>query len=116
MLPGLRGLGLTDAQREAIREIAEQNRADGRAMAAELWAARGALNEAVMAEVVNESTIRAMAADVAPLEAAAAVRRAHANSQIWQVLTPDQRAELRQLQSEAKERPGERQRRRRGRR
>ena len=108
MLPGLREMNLTDAQREAIRAIAEQNRSEGRAMAEQLGAARASLNEAVMADVVNESTIRARAADLARLEADAAVQRAYVNAEIWQVLTPDQRAELRQLQAEAEERRGER--------
>ena len=101
-------MNLTDAQREAIRAIAEQNRSEGRAMAEQLGAARASLNEAVMADVVNESTIRARAADLARLEADAAVQRAYVNAEIWQVLTPDQRAELRQLQAEAEERRGER--------
>ena len=111
MLPGLRDLDLTDAQREAFGDVAEQNRSEGRAMAEQLGAARAALNEAVMDDVVNESTIRARAADVASLEADAAVQRAYMNAQLWQILTPDQRAELRQLQAEAQERRGERRRR-----
>ena len=116
MLPGLRDLELTDVQREAIRDIAEQNRSEGNAMAEQLGAARVALNEVVMDDVVNESTIRARAADLAGLAADAAVQRAYVNAQIWQVLTPDQRAELRQLQAEAPERIGERRGRRQGRR
>ena len=116
LLPGLRALELTDAQREAVRDIAEQNRGEGSAMAEQLRAAQAALNEAVMDDVVNESTIRARAADVATLSADAAVRRAHVNAQIWQVLTPDQRAELRQLQAETQERRGERRSQRQGRR
>ena len=116
MRPGLSELDLSDDQRAAIRSIAEQNRSEGSAMAEQLGAARASLNEAVMVDVVNESTIRARAADVARLEADAAVQRAHVNAQIWQVLTPDQRAELRQLQAEATERLGERRGRRQGRR
>jgi Spy/CpxP family protein refolding chaperone len=116
MLPGVRNLDLTDAQREAIRDIAKQNRGKGSAMAEQLVAARSALQEAVTDDVVNESLIRALAADVANLEADAAVQRAHANAQILQLLTPDQRAELRKLQTEAQERMGERRGRRQGRR
>ena len=58
MLPGLRDLELTDVQREAIRDIVEQNRSEGSAMAEQLGAARAALNEVVMDDVVNESMIR----------------------------------------------------------
>ena len=116
MLPGLRALDLTDAQREEIRGVADQNRDAGRQLRERLGADRASLNEAVMAEVVSESTIRARAAEVATLEADVAVQHAHVNAQIWQVLTPDQRAELRELQAEAKERHGERGERRRQRR
>ena len=58
MLPGLRDLELTDVQREAIRDIAEQDRSEGSAMAEQLGAACAALNEVVMDDVVNESMIR----------------------------------------------------------
>ena len=69
-----------------------------------------------MADVVNESTIRGLAAQIAPLEADAAVQRAYANAAVLQVLTPDQRAELRELQAEAQEGFSERRQRRRERR
>ena len=116
MLPGLRNLDLTDDQREVIRDIAEQNRDKGSTMVEQLGAARSALREAVTDDVVNESLIRARAAHVANLEADAAVQRAHVNAQILQLLTPDQRAELQELRTEAQERIGERLGRRRGRR
>ena len=104
MLRGLRQLELTDAQREQIREIADQNRAAGQEQAEGLRAARMALNEALMADVVNESTIRGLIAQMAPVEADVAVQHAYANAQILQVLTVDQRAEWRQQQAEAQER------------
>ena len=50
MLLGLRELELTDAQRGAIQDIAEQHQNDGRVMAEQLGAVRASLNEAVMAE------------------------------------------------------------------
>ena len=108
MFPGLKQLSLTDAQDEAIRKIADQNRDDGRALAEQLRAARGLLAETVMAEVVNESAIRARAAEVAALEADSAVQRAHVNAQIWAVIAPDQRAELREIQADLKVRVAER--------
>ena len=108
MLPGLRALGLEDAQRDRIREIAEQNRDAGATMVQQLQAARTALNEVVVAEVVNESAIRARAAELATLEADAAVQRAYVTAQVLQVLTPDQRAEWRELRADAKDRASER--------
>ena len=108
MVAGLRALDLEDAQRDRIREIAEQNREAGAAMAQQLQAARSALDEVVATDVVNESAIRARAAELATLEADAAVQRAYVTAQVLQVLTPEQRAEWRELRANAKERASER--------
>lgn len=116
MLPGLGALDLEDAQRDQIREIAEQNRDAGATIARQLQVARAALNEVVVAEVVNESVIRARAAELATLEADEAVQRAYVTAQILQVLTADQRAEWREIRANAKERASERRGRRRQRR
>ena len=114
MIPGLRQLNLTNAQRGQLRTVREQHHDE--ALAEQLRVSREALNEAIMADVVNESTIRGLAAQIAPLEADAAVQRAYANAAVLQVLTPDQRAELRELQAEAQEGFSERRQRRRERR
>ena len=104
IVAGLRALDVSETQREQIREVAEQHQEAGAALFDRLRAARAALNDAVTAGVVNESTIRARAADVAMLEADAAVQRAHAHAQIWQILTPDQQAELREIRASAQDR------------
>ena len=108
MVPGLRALDLEEAQRDRIREIAEQNREARATMAGQLKAARSALDEVVVTDVVNESTIRARAAELATLEASAAVQRAHVTAQVLQLLTPEQLAEWRELRANAKERARER--------
>ena len=100
MLPGLRALDLTDAQRDQIRSLREQHHDP--AIAQQHRAARQALNEAITADVVNESAIRGLAAQLALFEADAAVQRAYANAAVLQILTPDQRAELSELQAQAK--------------
>lgn len=111
---GLQELSLTDTQREEIRRIAEMSHDTSALLREQLRAARQALDDATTDEVVNESTIRALAAQMAPLEADAAVQRAHTHSAILMVLTPDQREELRTLREEARERFRERMQRRRG--
>jgi len=97
-------LSLTDAQRDEIRQITETSRDAGAPLHEQLRAARQALNDAITDEVVNESTIRALSAQIAPLEAEAAVQRAHTHSAVLMVLTPDQRDELETLREEARER------------
>ncbi len=113
MLPGLSELSLSDAQRDEIRGIAEASQETGSPLREQLRAMRRELNEAVSDEVVNESTIRALVAQIAPLEAEAAVQRAYGHSAILMVLTPDQRAELQLIREDARERFRERMQRRR---
>ena len=109
-MPGLRELDLSDAQRDQIRSVRQQHR--NPALAEQLRAAKRALHDSVTADVVNESAIRGLAAQVAPLEAAAAIQRAYAHAAVLQILTADQHAELSEIQADARE-FGERRRQRR---
>lgn len=107
--PGMLGralqeLSLTDAQRAEIRGTIESSRASSEPLREQLRATRRALRDAMTREVVNESEIRALSAQIAPLEAEAAVQRAHTHAAIVTVLTPDQRDELDALRAEARER------------
>ena len=99
----LRYLDLGDDQRAAIRTAVREHRENGAAQQQELRSALRELRAATAAEVVNETTIRALAAAAAPLQADAAVRRAQLNAAILAVLTGDQRAELNQLRENARD-------------
>ena len=66
--------------------------------------ARQALNEAITADTVDESLIRQRSTDVAAVEADVAVARAHAHAEVMQVLTADQKAQLKTMQAEMKNR------------
>lgn len=107
----LRYLDLTGDQRESIRTIVREHRENGAASRQALRAAQRKLRDAVTAEVVNETTIRAAAAEAASLRADAAVRRAEMHAAVLAVLTTDQRAELSQLRENARENRRERRRR-----
>ena len=107
----LRYLDLTGDQRESIRTIVREHRENGAASRQALRAAQRKLRDAVTAEVVNETTIRAAAAEAASLRADAAVRRAAMHAAVLAVLTTDQRAELSQLRENARENRRERRRR-----
>ena len=106
----LRYLDLTGDQRESIRTIVREHRENGAASRQALRAAQRTLRDAVTAEVVNETTIRAAAAEAASLRADAAVRRAEMNAAVLAVLTTDQRAELSQLRENVRENRRERRR------
>ena len=108
MMGGMRALDLTDEQHNEIRRITERYREAGGVQREEFRAARRALRDATTTDAVNESEIRAAAAQLAVLEADAAVQRAYRHAEIMQVLTPDQRAELEELRAEREARRGSR--------
>ncbi len=112
----LRQLDLTDDQREAVRGAAERHRESGRSLRQQLGAARQALRDEVRSGAADETAIRGLAAEVAPLAADAAVRRAALYAEIRGLLTDDQRARLEALQANARENDRPRRQRRRERR
>ena len=99
----LRHLDLTDEQHEAIRGVVRRHREDGRSLRQELGAARQALRDEVRSGAADETAIRALAAEVAPLAADAAVRRAALRAEIRELLTDEHRAQLEALQANARE-------------
>ena len=88
MLP-LGQLDLDDAQREQVNSVMQQNRESHRA-----------LEEAVAADVLNEQAIRAAASALGVAQGDAAVRRAYARNQIWQLLTSEQQVRAQEIQAE----------------
>lgn len=62
---------------------------------------RRALRDAIRAETIDETAIRAQAAKVASLEADLAVQRAHVAHDIRAVLTPGQLQKLKDMQINA---------------
>jgi protein CpxP len=111
----LRQLDLTDAQREQVRSIFEQNRDEMRAAGEKLRTARRALNDAAgagtvaKAETIDEAAIRTAAETLANAEAEAAISRARIHAQVWQVLTPEQQAKAKELRQQREQRRSQRQ-------
>jgi protein CpxP len=103
----LRGLDLTDTQREQVRAVMASHQAEFEAQAQKLGPARKALTDAVTAETLDESAIRQRAADVAALEADGAVLRARVHGEIWALLTPEQQQKARDLKAQAEQRRGQ---------
>lgn len=93
------GLNLTDAQREQIKGMAESHRDEWKALADRARTAHEALMAVEMSDSIDENAIRAKSADVAAVEADMAVARAHSRAEVFQVLTADQKAELKQMQN-----------------
>lgn len=100
MLPMLaRGLGITDAQRNQIKSIATSHGYEWKALADRARTAHQALRQAVTADTVDEGLIRQRSADVAAVEADLALARARTHAEVFQILTPEQKAQARALRN-----------------
>ena len=109
--PGVRGgtlplwtVELTDGQQAQVEQIREAAREAAASVRDEMREARQALGEAVRAGVVDESRIRSLAARVASFEADALVRQAHAYADTWEILTPEQQDQVREMRERRSER------------
>jgi protein CpxP len=104
----LRGLDLTDAQREQVRGIFSARQADFKAVGDRLNAANDARRQAVTRVPVDENEIRARVSEAAAVEADFAILRARIHEQVYQVLTPEQQAKAKSLEAERQKRRAER--------
>jgi len=99
-------IGLTDAQKDQIKAIADTHKDDWKALADRSRAAHVGVDAAISADTIDEATIRQKSAEAAAVEADIAVARAHARAEVWQILTADQKAQLKTMQAEMKQRKG----------
>ena len=100
----LRQLDLSEAQRERVKEITESRRDEQKALGDRARAAHLALEAAIIAGPLDESTIRGKAADIAAVDADIAVASGRVYNEIFQILTTDQQTTLKKLQAEQAER------------
>jgi protein CpxP len=98
--PGLGQLDLSAEQRQDIHRVMESHKAERDAIEGRLREARRAEAEAVMAVPVDESAIRARSAELAKVEADAAVLRARVHAEVYNVLTPEQQEKAKTLRAE----------------
>jgi Spy/CpxP family protein refolding chaperone len=105
---GFRALELSDAQREQIRGIASARQAEFREVGERLRIARRELEALVTGDAVDESGIRAKSAELASVQADAAVMRARVHQEVFSLLTAEQQAKARELRAERESRMKER--------
>jgi Spy/CpxP family protein refolding chaperone len=106
----LRQLNLSDAQEDRVRSIVQSHDAALKEIGTRAAEARRALNEAMMADTVDEGLIRARSSELATVEADMAVLRARIGNEIFQVLTAEQQTRARELRTRMQERAGREQR------
>src|SRR5262245_27643079 len=105
MMPMLaRELNITDAQKAQMKGIADSHRDEWKALGDRARTAHQALQQAVTADVVDEGLIRQRSAEVAAVDADMAVARAHVHAEAFQILTADQKAQAKTLQSQMQQR------------
>ena len=97
-------IGLTDVQKDQINAIAAAHKDEWKALADRGRAAHEAVNDAVTADVANEALIRQTSAEASAVDADMAVARAHSRAEVLQILTADQKAQLKAMQAEMKKR------------
>ncbi len=96
-------LGLTDDQQQQIKSIVQAHRPTLQGYARTEMAARQALQTAQL-HGQPDATIRQLHANVAATEADVAVEQTHVLADVLQVLTPEQKAQLTNLQTQMQER------------
>jgi Spy/CpxP family protein refolding chaperone len=105
----IRQLNLSPEQREQIRSIRENNKAERAAIAVRVVEANRALEEALNSDNPDDEVIEQRVRDVATAQAAAMRMRILTEVRIRRVLTVEQRNVLRALQQQARENRRDRQ-------
>jgi protein CpxP len=106
---GLRGVQLTDAQREQVRSIMQSHRAEFDNVGKSLREAHRAFAEATRAAAVDEAAIRERSTAVANAMAEEAILRAKVRSEVHALLTAEQHQQLKQREAEMQKRMQQRQ-------
>jgi Spy/CpxP family protein refolding chaperone len=96
----LRQLDLSEEQRAQVRQVMEGHRDELRAVGERLRAAHQAQEVAVTAAQFDEGAVRARSAELAAVEADAAVLHARVHSEVFAVLTPEQQAKAAELKAQ----------------
>ena len=106
---GLRGIDLTDAQRDQVKAIMESHKAAREQVGTNLREAHRALAEATGADTIDEAAIRAKSADVAAAMADEAILSAKVRNEVFGILTAEQQQKVKEQRTAMQQRLQERQ-------
>jgi len=95
----LRGLGLTEAQQDAIFNLHHAQAPQLREQMKALGKAREALHALSRSDAFDEQRAAAAAADVGRISATIELMRARTEAAVWKLLTPEQRQQAARLPS-----------------
>jgi periplasmic protein CpxP/Spy len=99
-------LGLSDAQRAAVRDIFSQSQPQLREVHDKLRANREALRALTAADALDENRLRTLAQEQGQLHAEMIVQRSRVHSEIHKVLTPEQRERMQERRGKFSEKKG----------
>ncbi len=106
LLGPIQRLGLSDEQKNQVKTIMESHADEFKTLGERARTAHRALNEAIMADPVQDAAIRQKSAEAAAADADLAVAHAHARAEVLQMLTEAQREQLKTWAAERQGRPG----------
>jgi Spy/CpxP family protein refolding chaperone len=102
--PGFDRLDLTDAQKAKVKEILDSHQNDLHTLGTRSMTAHQALDAATTSDSFDEAGVRTRSAELAAIDADMAVMRARVYNEVYQILTPDQQKQLKQLRAEMQQR------------
>jgi len=100
----LRGLDLTDEQKAQVKQIREASKEKNKAVREQLKATRQSLNELTANGAFDEAQVTAIANQQAALHSHMIVEKERVKSQIFAILTDEQKAKAAQMKEQMKER------------
>jgi len=92
-------LGLSDAQKDQMKSIAQSHADEWKGLLDREQQARRAQQAAIASPQFDEVVIRQRSAELAAVDADASVARARARAELLQVLTTEQQAKLKEIES-----------------
>jgi periplasmic protein CpxP/Spy len=107
--PLLRGLNLTDAQQQQVRQLASQMREQGRPVFEQVRKAEDARRAAMEAVPLDEGRIRTVMQQLGQAQTELAILQARFQSDVYALLTPDQQEQAQKLRAEREARLKQRQ-------
>ena len=93
------GIDLTEEQRTQVRSIMESHRDQMQQAGEKMRTAREGMQALIEADNLDESAIRAKAAEVGAAEADAAIMQARIHAEIFQILTPEQQQKAKEFRA-----------------
>jgi Spy/CpxP family protein refolding chaperone len=106
---GLRGVQLTESQREQVQSIMQSHRTEFENAAKALRDAHRAFGDATRAATIDEAAIRQHSTAVASAMADDAILRAKVRAEVHALLTPEQQQQLKDREAAMQKRVQERQ-------